>query len=124
MQETITTARAAELIRSNPGKVFAADVITKKIRKEHPFTPEDQLPRRRFVARTGVSVGVTGAGRKFTPGADLIQIAEMPPTVRDEQGRIRAEGPMSENGSHFRFLTVAGIRGLRIAGKSYRVVPA
>lgn len=117
--QTITTAQAAHLIRNSNGKIFTAEVLTKKLLKENPGVPESNLSPRVFNARIGVHKGVTGAGRKFAPGADLIQVGELPTPGRNEKGHFQG----AEFQGTYRFIWVNGIRGLRIGGQSYSVVP-
>jgi hypothetical protein len=71
----------------------------------------------------GVHKGTTGAGLAFTPKADLIQVGELPAPVRNEKGHFQSSDRAQFNGT-YRFIWVDGIRGLRIGGQSYAVVPA
>jgi hypothetical protein len=121
MQQTITTRQAAHLIRESGGRIFTADVLTKKLLRENPGVPERNITPRRFNGRTGVSKGVNGKGRSFTPGADLIQIAELPAATRDPKtGQFHG---VEFDSDRYRFLWVPGIRRLAIRGQIYQVIP-
>jgi len=115
--QTIDRNEAARLIRASKGKLFSVTFIKRTDRKKNPFTPESQLPRRRMVARLGVTQGVTGQGQAYRPADhDLITAFEFVTGNRDEKGRLQ------NGGKHFRHIPVEGIRGLKINGTEYRVL--
>ncbi len=107
--KTITTRQAADRIRNSGGKIFTVD-----------FIKRGDGSLRRMIARTGVSKGVTGTGRKFDPASHgLLSVAELAPASRDDKGRFN--GHEFTSGA-FRCVSIEGIERLAIGGNVFEVV--
>lgn len=114
--QIIDRNEAARMIRQSGGKIFSVTFIKRTDRKKMPYASESQLPRRRMVARLGVTQGVTGQGKAFRDSDhDLITAFELVTGNRDAKGRLQ------NGGRHFRHIPIEGIRELKIAGQEYTV---
>ena len=119
----ITQDHAANMIRSSGGRLFGVTFIKRSDRKRMAGVPVAGLPRRRMVARRGVTKGVTGEGAKFDPTTlGLITVHEFvtqPDTTRGDRGRFAGGGNLA---TQFRHVPIEGIEELRIGGETFRVV--
>ena len=110
MTQTISTLRAASLIRNSNGKIFSVS-----------FIKRGDGSMRDMIARTGVSKGVSGNGRKFDAASHgLLTVAEFRAAGRNAKGHFEAQ---EFTAGSFRNIGIEGIRRLRLGGQEYTVVP-
>jgi len=118
----ITQETAASMIRNSNGKLFGVTFVKRGDMKRMKGTPYDRLPKRKMVARRGVSKGVTGAGQGYNPtNHNLITVNEFvtqPETTRGAKGQFAGGGNM---GTQFRHIPIEGIQELRMGGVTYQV---
>lgn len=109
--DTITKQEAASMIQGSNGKLFGVT-----------FIKRSTGTARRMTARTGVTKGVTGEGKRFNPkDHGLLTVHEFvgDPQTERENGKFVGNGNIE---THFRHVPIEGITELKIGGKTFQVV--
>ena len=115
---------AATLIRNSGGKFFGITFVKRGDRKKMHGTPENRLPRRRMVARTGVTQDVTGTGKKFNDrDHNLLTVREFVVERSDApHAKKNLLSTVATTAMQWRAVPIEGLEELRISGDVFQVI--